>query len=83
MVKPLAASRLLEGVRIAVSQGQIVNRNLALLATPGGLPPRGDDLETGNLERQGQQILCPVQVRIFLVQDQKNLLGDVVRRAPR
>ncbi len=82
MVQPFAASRLLEGVRIAVGQGQIVNRDLGLLPAPGSLPPRGHDLETGDLERQRNQILGPIQRRIFLVQHQKNLLGDVVRGIP-
>ena len=35
-------------------------------------------LKPGDFERQGQQILDPVEGRILLVQDQKNLLGDVV-----
>ncbi len=83
MIQALPASRLLEGVRTVPRQRQIVNRYLSILASPESLPPRGQNLETGNFERQRHQILGPVERRIFLVQDQKNLLGDVVRGSPR
>jgi len=78
MLQPFAVSSLLKRVWARSGQRKIVHRDLGILAPPDRFPPRGQDLEPGDFERQGQQILDTVKRRVFLVQDQKNLLGDIL-----
>jgi len=82
LLQALAAGGLLVRIWSLPGQWKIFNRDLSIFTPSDGLPPGGQDLETGDLERQRQQIFHLIKGRILFVQDQKNLLGDVVRTFP-
>jgi hypothetical protein len=83
--QPLAHFALLgrgQRIRGAIRQLHLVHRHLGVLAAPLGLAAEGHHFEPDNLQRERQEILQPFEVPVFLMQQNKDFLGQILGSVP-